>query len=391
MVEQTALAAQELPLPPEKPSPNPVKKRLKEAGGLVLCVAFGFAIALGPMRYLPELSLLHLLAALILLPLMLWLQLLLHEAGHVIAGTACGKRLLAAGVGPWRVERKENGWQLRRVSSIQGIGGFAILLPPNAENEARWKNALYILGGPAANLLSAALATMLYVSLSEQSLLLQLALFIFIGTGLLLGVINLLPLVSGGWHSDGKNLLLLFGNNPDGDIQQATRQLMSMTAMGTRPAEFPTQLLPPESTAETPDALRRFSNLVRLEWAIDSQKQESADRLAPQLADDFWAFPDGQRQGVAALMCAWLLVFHHDTERFQVWREHTEGGVMNLQALLHWLDAKAASLEGNVSVSRRHLQTARNALPELACSGDRNMLAAWIDTLEKELATQEFT
>lgn len=199
MVEQTALAAQELPLPPERPSPSPVKTRLKEAGGLVFCVAFGFAIALGPMRYLPELSLLHLLAALILLPLMLWLQLLLHEAGHIIAGTVCGKRLLAAGVGPWRVERKETGWQLRRAGAIQGIGGFAVLLPTDPQNDPRWKNAIYILGGPTANLVSAGLVSLLYMSLSEQPLLVQLGLFIFIGTGLLLGLVNLLPLVSGGW------------------------------------------------------------------------------------------------------------------------------------------------------------------------------------------------
>lgn len=47
------------------------------------------------------------------LVLIVWLQIVWHEAGHAIGGLLSGHRALAFGVGPLRLERQGERWRLR--------------------------------------------------------------------------------------------------------------------------------------------------------------------------------------------------------------------------------------------------------------------------------------
>ena len=69
--------------------------------------------------------------------LMVWPHVLVHEAGHALAGLARGMQPLAFGVGRWRWERSLDRWRLRRASHVRGISGFAILLPRGARGSQR--------------------------------------------------------------------------------------------------------------------------------------------------------------------------------------------------------------------------------------------------------------
>src|SRR5690606_35515787 len=83
-------------------------------------------------------------AVLVALPVAGWLQLLLHEAGHALAGLLVGRRFVGAGVGPLRLERGQGTWMLRWGGGVGGIGGFAAMLPRGeADRNATAVGAFY--------------------------------------------------------------------------------------------------------------------------------------------------------------------------------------------------------------------------------------------------------
>src|SRR5690606_14281191 len=65
----------------------------------------GFALVAGLDAFADDVSFPLLAAMLALAIAMLWLQVLVHEAGHALAGVLVGRRLVAAGIGPLRLER----------------------------------------------------------------------------------------------------------------------------------------------------------------------------------------------------------------------------------------------------------------------------------------------
>lgn len=142
------------------------------------------------------------------LVVMTWLQILVHEAGHAVAGALAGRRFAGAGIGPLQVDRGAGGrLTFRWTRSIRGIAGYAVMLP--RAHEPRRRAAAYILGGPLANLACAATAFGLWQWLADPAPLVRVLLVATGVVGLTLGVLNLVPFHNQGWSSDGHNLLQL--------------------------------------------------------------------------------------------------------------------------------------------------------------------------------------
>jgi hypothetical protein len=90
----------------------------------------------------------------------------IHEAGHVVAGLSTGFRFLSVRVGPLVLERPS------RISWYWGPGALTSGLASMSaarRDRLRLRAAVYVLGGPAANLLSGGLALALLPALSLPS------------------------------------------------------------------------------------------------------------------------------------------------------------------------------------------------------------------------------
>ena len=152
---------------------------------------------------------LSLLSALLLVKLffvlytVLLLCILVHELGHLLAGTLVGFRLIYIRVGPLRIEhtgRLSWHWTWRALTS----GATASY--PVSQWGVRWRLFADVAGGPAANLASAFLVHML---LPDGSSVLIGAGFLFVGLSTLIGVMNLLSFRSGEPVPDGLQLWIL--------------------------------------------------------------------------------------------------------------------------------------------------------------------------------------
>jgi hypothetical protein len=318
--------------------------------------------------------------------LTLWPQIILHEAGHAFAGLSRGMRAAAIGIGPWRWERSEEGWRFRYAGGVRGISGFALLLPQGRRGLSRWDQALYLLGGPGANLICLACILWILPMAAGAPIL---AAF-FYGTAIpaaLLGFINLLPFKAGGFNTDGRNLLDLLFNTKEAEQARRIRQVMGLNMIGVRPRDWPLDAVPMvPAESNRPLSMVELNALsLRFSRAIDTgnfdSARECARRMAPAIAD----VPEALIAHVAIGMASFAALVERDRELLAAWRPLCEGGLMDLTGIRAWLDAELAMLSGNTDAAREAIVQARKVRTRVPDEVSARLLGEYIDALESRV------
>lgn len=313
-----------------------------------------------------------------------WLQILVHEAGHAMAGALAGRRFAGAGIGPLQVDRGADGrLTFRWARSIRGIAGYAVMIP--RAHEPRTRAAAYILGGPLANLACAAVAFALWHRLADPA---PLVLVLLVATGvvgLTLGVLNLVPFHNQGWSSDGNSLLQLWGNPQRWQAIQAMQLALAAAVAGVRPRDWPG--VPAAGIEELPRPLQANLQAVRLASALDHGDADTARAAASAVAGLWAAMPDGLAQGMAVMLATYA-ARTGDRALLAAWRPHCEGGLMDLGPARLWLDAEAACLDGDLRQARELARQARAALPRIHDRSSQIVMGEYLDGLEQRIEGQ---
>ena len=137
-------------------------------GAVVLCITFFTETTLSEFfGNMGNIQLSRLLLSCILsltcLILAVFVQIILHEGGHLIFGLATGYRFVSFRIGSLTLIKEKGKFRFKRFS-ISGTGGQCLLSPPDKPYEQLpyfWYNA----GGVLMNLLTAILALALWVVL----------------------------------------------------------------------------------------------------------------------------------------------------------------------------------------------------------------------------------
>lgn len=139
-------------------------------GAVMLCITFFTETTLseffGNMGNV-QLSrlLLSCILSLVCLILAVFVQIILHEGGHLIFGLATGYRFVSFRVGSLTLIKEGGKFRFKRFS-ISGTGGQCLLSPPDKPYEQMpyfWYNA----GGVLMNLLTGIIALILWISYPE--------------------------------------------------------------------------------------------------------------------------------------------------------------------------------------------------------------------------------
>jgi len=318
------------------------------------------------------------------LVVMTWLQILVHEAGHAVAGALVGRRFVGAGIGPLQVDRGAGGrLTFRWARGIRGIAGYAVMLP--RAREPRRRAAVFILGGPLANLACAAVAFALWQRLADPPPLVLMLLAITCAVGLVLGVVNLVPFHSHGWSTDGHGLLQLWGRPRHWQAMQAVQLALASAVAGVRPRDWPA--VPAAAIDDLPAPLQASLQAVRLASALDNNDAATARAAATAIAALWPAMPDGQAQG-GAVMLATYAARSGDRALLAAWRPHCDGGLMDLGPARLWLDAEAACLDDDTHQARELAGQARAALPRIHDRSSQIVMGEYQDALEQRLDGQ---
>lgn len=344
------------------------------AGGIVGWLAARSGLRLGDA--LPPLSWGVVLVSAVA---MAWPHIVLHEAGHAVAGVARGMRAIAFGIGPLRWDRGESGWRFRLGRGVAGISGFAALLPVGERGLSRGDQALYLLGGPLANLLTAGLAFALVAAAGEGRLLASL-LFGTAASALLLGLVNLVPFHSQGWRSDGRGLLDLLRRTPDAALQQRLNQVMALNMAGVRPRDWPESLVPEPVAGSGSPLLAVNSALLRLSWAMDRGDASTAAASALQATAAFHTLPEAFRPHLASALAGHAARTLRDPGLLAAWRPLCEGGITDLALVRAWLDAELAVLS-DAPGAPAAIAAARRLLDRAPDPVTARLLAEYLDDL----------
>jgi len=223
----------------------------------------------------PGQTMLRIACLLLLLALAVWLQIVIHEAGHLVFGIMTGYRFSSFRVGSLNFIKTGEHIQLKRMS-LAGTAGQCLLAPP--EDRENFPVMPYLLGGVILNLLVSLLCLGGYFLLSGVALLRFFLLCMGL-VGILYAVLNGVPSRMNMVDNDGYNALLL-RKNP-----QAKRALWIALQMNARLSQGESLADMPEEWFDLPDEAQMGSSLVaslavfRANWLMDRMAFEEADRL----------------------------------------------------------------------------------------------------------------
>lgn len=311
-----------------------------------------------------------------------WPNLILHEAGHALAAMARGMQLVALGIGPLRLERGSQGrWRLRHGGGVRGLGGFAAAFPRVGHEPGRFDEALILAGGPLANLVTAALCLWLGTLPAVGAWASQVAL----GSGLsalVLGVLNLVPINSAGWRSDGRGLLDLLRGSPHATLQQQVNRMVALSMAGVRPRLWPAAIVPDGPADGSSPLLAAAADAMRLTHAMDTGDHQAAARAAEDLGRRYPELPEAMQPAIAVGLAGYAARITRDARQLRAWRARCGGrSLLDLTPYLHWLDAELAMLEGNADAARTSVEAARGTLERVHDASGVLLLEEYLDAL----------
>lgn len=371
--------------PPLSPETKPKTSALATFGNALAGAAIGGGVTVLLLRHL-DLGGPSTLLLFVAFVVSMWLHIVIHEAGHAVAGMAAGLKPVAFGVGPLRMERAADGWHVRWGGGMAGISGFAMLLPPADARPRRREQALYLLGGPLSNLV-VGVPALLLANAAAPGVGMLLG-FAFGAAGIVIGLVNLVPFKTAGWLSDGAGLLLL-RRDPDGVMDGfRVQQIIQASMDGKRPRDWPAALLPerplPDPGTDAPWAPADV--LMRLSAAIDRGDHERGRALAGWLVARWPNASPTERHGIALSMAVYAAIVTEDVALLRAWRPLAKGGLLDQSCHEAWLDAEIAVREGREAEARTLAEAARAALPRVHDGGTRVAVAERLDALDARLA-----
>ena len=143
--------------------------------------------------------------------LAMFLQIILHETGHLVFGLLTGYRFSSFRIGNLMWLRAGGKLELKRMS-LAGTGGQCLMAPPDMEN-GTFPVLPYNLGGPIMNGCASALFLAWYFLISGHPLI-RLFLLMLAVIGIFFAVMNGVPMRLNMVDNDGRNAFSL-GKNPE--------------------------------------------------------------------------------------------------------------------------------------------------------------------------------
>ena len=141
----------------------------------------------------------------------IFLQIILHEGGHLVFGLITGYEFSSFRIGSFMWIKAEDKLRFRRLS-IAGTGGQCLMVPP-ALRDGKIPYVLYNFGGSIMNLIASAIFGGLYFIIPREG---SLSIFFIMAViiGIAFALMNGIPLRLGTVDNDGYNALSM-GKNPE--------------------------------------------------------------------------------------------------------------------------------------------------------------------------------
>ena len=246
------------------------------AGVLILnyLIPLGEGLSFGQRLLLFALSLFSFYVAMLL-------QIVIHEAGHLVFGLLTGYRFLSFRIFSWMLVWEDGKLRFRRYS-LAGTGGQCLMIPPQLQ-DGTMPVLLYNFGGAILNLLTAALFFALSFLLPPSSFL-RLFLRLLTLAGVYGALTNGIPMHLGPVDNDGSNALTMLKSREAIRSFWVQLKMMEQLSRGIRLQDMPEDwfALPSEEELQS-SSLSSAIGVLAANRLMDQHRFAEADALMERL------------------------------------------------------------------------------------------------------------
>lgn len=255
-------------------------------------------------------------ALVVLLLLISYAGIAVHELGHVAGGLLARFRFYLYVAGPLRVEREPDTGRVRvGFNRVVGLAGGIAAMLPTGTHDLRRRFGYLIAGGPLA---SFALGVAAWAAARAAEGTAPVAWIVLNMTALIsaaLGLVTLIPMRSGGFTSDGGRLLRLIRGGPEAEREAATLPLLSLSYNETPPRQWPRDLVERAVALQDASSEECYANLLAYYHALDSGDLVLAGRRLDRALELLEASPKAMHPGVHLEAAFFVAAHRHNAAR----------------------------------------------------------------------------
>lgn len=317
--------------------------------------------------------------------LSLWVVIVIHELGHILAGFTQQFEFRFISAGPVMVEKELGRLRLKKNTNFNTFGGVALCLPIG-QDKLRKRFAVFAAGGPLASLVFGCVLVLAFFFLSfDKSILsdylMESFLLISCTLSFCIGLVTIIPMHSEGFTSDGGRILNLLRGGYAGEIESALLVAITQATSGIRPS-----LIDPHPLIEAVNFPIESPMKPYLHGFLYNHFQDLGDlEKAGRYLDDYLGGIDYIPKGYQAsvhLEKAWFEAFHHgNVAPGKEVLANEKFGVMVPKSQVLRVEAAIAFVEGNRILASSKAKEAIKELPKLVDKGAAIAEKEWLETI----------
>ncbi|WP_294166898.1 hypothetical protein [uncultured Clostridium sp.] len=210
------------------------------------------------------------------------LQIIIHEGGHLIAGLLSGYKFSSFRVFNFMWIKEDGKLKLKKLSLV-GTGGQCLMVPPDLKDGVI-PYKLYNLGGSLLNIIVSLIALGIYILWSGENLV-TILLLVFSVVGIIFAIMNGIPLRVGGIDNDGYNTLSLGKNKSALQAFWVQMKVNELISKGIRLKDMPHDLFLMPNDKEMNNSMVAAKAVFACNRLIDEHKFEEAEKLIHRLLE----------------------------------------------------------------------------------------------------------
>lgn len=210
----------------------------------------------------------------------LFIQLIVHEAGHLVFGLLSGYRFVSFRIFSFMWVKEKGKIRLKRLS-IAGTGGQCLMAPPELK-DGKIPTVLYNLGGSLMNLLTCIVFLGLFFAFSGIPFL-PVAMLCLAAMGFLFALMNGVPMRTEMVDNDGYNAISLRQNPQAMRALWIQLKVNEWVAEGLTYKDMPEEWFTVPSDEEMENSMVAVIGVLACSRLMDEHKFEEADRLMEHL------------------------------------------------------------------------------------------------------------
>jgi hypothetical protein len=357
------------------------RKTITQFGGVVLLGFLGYQAGGFLARRSESIQFpdgLNILSAMTIALAAIYLVLLTHELGHLLAGKLAGMRPFLFITGPLKLTATKNSWSVGLNTSLALAGGLAACMPGKSDN---LKNSLLIMvaGGPLASLLGSLLGLGLYFSLPATSLW-SFFFFLFAITAAGIFFATMLPAKTSGFMTDGAQILSLLRDGADAEQRALLVVLQAESMSGVRPREYSHDLIERLLSTHGNPMIEASAQLIAYLRHLDRNEIEQAGRALNNALAYEADLPEGFRQAFYLEYAYFQAAHQADVATARAYLQKSHGAIVEKHSRLR---AEAAVLfaEGQTTEARGKAAQALRLADHSYDSGSAAAEKEWLQRL----------